>query len=405
VAPTRIRSGAVALLPIAALIVAFGNAAADEPTAASDEKLKRVMEQARLRAVAVPAPAAGERESAVRTQERSELLRRGETALEQGHVEAALQAFERAASISHAADTEMGLVRTYMQGGEYRRALAFVAHTASAHREVPGGAALYAWLLRIGGQGANALRLLEEARSRFPGDDVLAQAREQLRSPAPLATGALLTPPARLAPHGPSAGLPRSARVTGTALLIDGGRRALVPSSTLEGASSVWVRNGLGHLARGKVERRVAGADVAVLRLDKPLSADAHPGLAERDPFPGSIAYTVEYIESADSIARWPLLSAGFLGAPTKDGTRRRLGIDLPAGPRGGPVFDAAGRLTGIALRGRLGTDELVPVSRLRAAMGEAAIAPPGTSGAQAVSIDQIYEAALRSAVQVIAVR
>ncbi|MGE1095276.1 hypothetical protein, partial [Pseudomonas zeae] len=86
-----------------------------------------------------------------------------------GDAEAALRDFDVAAQRLHAADTEMSLVRAWMQQGEYRRAIAFVAHTAQAHRQVAGGAVLYAWLLSRGAQDAQALRLLDGAGGIEPG--------------------------------------------------------------------------------------------------------------------------------------------------------------------------------------------------------------------------------------------
>ena len=80
--------------------------------------------------------------------ERAALLDAAEAALARGDTEAALAGFERAAGMLHAPDTEMGLVRSQMQAGQYRRALAFAAHTAGAHLEAPAASALYAWLLR-----------------------------------------------------------------------------------------------------------------------------------------------------------------------------------------------------------------------------------------------------------------
>src|SRR5262245_62620692 len=68
---------------------------------------------------------------------RSDLLRTGEAALARGDSAKALEAFERAAAMLHAADAEMSLVRVYMQNGAYRRAAALAAHAAGAHREEP----------------------------------------------------------------------------------------------------------------------------------------------------------------------------------------------------------------------------------------------------------------------------
>lgn len=187
-----------------ALVGALNPASASE---SSEKKLRQLMLQQRqsagISATSVP--------SAERLQERTLLLKKGESALVRLEVDSALQAFERAALILHAADTEIALVRAYMQGGEYRRALAFGAHTAGAHLDVIGGSALYAWLLYIGGQPAIAQRLLSEVESRSPDKPLIKTVQQQLASGLPRAghaTPALLTLPTRLAPYGSGDALP-----------------------------------------------------------------------------------------------------------------------------------------------------------------------------------------------------
>ena len=81
---------------------------------------------------------------AVETAQSYALLAEGEMHLAVGDVEEAQAAFDRAASLRHGADIEVSLVRTYMQAGEYRRALAFGAHAAGAHTDFPAATALYA---------------------------------------------------------------------------------------------------------------------------------------------------------------------------------------------------------------------------------------------------------------------
>ena len=367
------------------------------PPNAADIRLKQIMQQARPQSASVAQHAL--------MKKRTELLQQGEAALARVDVDAALKAFDQAAGILHAADTEMGLVRAYMQGGEYRRALAFVAHTAQAHREVAGAAALYAWLLYSGGQSVNAKQILGDAASLFPRDTLLAEARRQLDSRAPIATGALLKLPARMAPFGPMAGSPSASRVASTGVLIDSGKRALIPLAAVGKATTVWVRDGLGRSSRATVERRVAASDLALLQLDSPITGGPDLAMAAGDPFPGSVAFAVEYVATASAMPSWPLLSSGFIGSASADGARRQLGIDLPSGPRGGPVFDFAGRLIGIALASSDGNDRLVPVSQLRQLIG----APLGKSATallnQRMPVDQIYEAALRTTIQVITAR
>ncbi len=162
-------------------------ACAQPPAPASGvEALQRYLERTRE---AAAAQTAAEREQ--RLHERSALLVQGEAALANGDVGRALGAFERAALMLHAADTEMALVRTYMQAGEYRRAVSFSAHTAGAHRQVIAGAVLYAWLLSRGGQDDAARRLLAAAQHESH-DPLLREAQQLMASTAGLPRGALM---------------------------------------------------------------------------------------------------------------------------------------------------------------------------------------------------------------------
>ena len=386
---------------------------------ASDEKLLQFMQQVRPQPAANQAGGTAVREATTvppeRLKERADLLKAGEAALARMDANAAIDSFDRAALILHAADTEIALVRAYMQNGQYRRALAFGAHMAGAHLDVIGGSALYAWLLHAGGQGVIAQRLLAEADARLPNNAMLARAQLQLKAGTPLATGNLLTLPTRLAPYGSSRGLPPAARVLGSGLLIGDGGLALVPLALLPRSGNFWLRNGLGNLSRGTVQKHLPSTDVALVRLESPLPAPENLWAAPADAFPGSVGYAVEYVASRDSTPAWPVLRTGFLGAAIGDGSERLLGIDMPAGPRGGPVFDAAGRLTGLALPGRLDKsgrspthDRLVPLSalqtQLRSSVQATAIwgSPPPADLPPRAAADRIYETSLKASVQLI---
>ena len=90
------------------------------------------------------------------------------------------------------------------------------------------------------------------------------------------------------------------------------------------------------------------------------------------------------------------------------DSGARLLGIDMPAGPRGGPVFDGAGQFIGLALPGIFGKggDRLVAASQLNRALGSVLVFAPATAGpTPREPVDKIYEASLRSALQVITAR
>ena len=379
---------ALIALAVAAICGIASVASAETP---AEEKLRLLM-QGRHPGGAAP--------SDERLREREDLLRRGEAALAQRDVEAAERAFDRAAMILHAADTEMGLVRSYMQAGQYRRALAFGAHTAGAHLDVVGGAALYAWLLHLGGQEAVAQRLLTQAQARAPDQPLVRDVASQLRSPAPRAHGAMLLPPARLAPYGSMHGLARDARVVATGTLVGEGRFALVPLGVISTGARYWVRNGLGQLVAATVAATDGALGLALLRLATPLPAAAQ-FKAPADAFPGSIAFAVEYATTPDAPAAWPMLKAGFMGAALGAGGGRELGVSLaPDSPRGGPVFDQAGRLLGVAVQAG-GVDHLVAVSQLQPAFKNYFVMPVDSAN-QKLTADAIYEPALLVTLQVI---
>jgi len=345
-----------------------------------------------------------------RLQERAALLRTGEAALARRDTALALDAFDRASLILHAADTEIALVRGYMQAGDYRRALSFGAHTAGAHLDVAGGSLLYAWLLHLGGQTAVAQKVLADLGVRGSGDSLMLAVQQQLRSGAPLAAGPLLALPLRLAPYAEAKGLPKAARIAGSAVLLPAGNRALVPLRLLGRASGkLWLRNGLGQLARARIEQRLPALDLALVRLERPLPvADEGLALAASDAFPGSAGFAVEFVSSAGAAGAWPVLRSGFLGGWQGTQGDRLLGIDMPAGPRGGPVFDAAGQLLGVALpaSARQTGDRLVSVSQLRQALGAVLpaarpVAAPGTPKPHGAA-DKLYEASLRTTLQVL---
>ena len=126
-----------------------------------------------------------------------------------------------------------------------------------------------------------------------------------------------------------------------------------------------------------------------------------------RDPFPGSPAFALGYASAASATPTWPLLRVGFLGAATDHTGVYELGVDVAHGPQGGPVFDAAGRLAGIAIDDRSGRLRIILPSLLRR-QGLPAPAPD-TGGAAASSerlaFDEIYERGLARVVEILGAR
>lgn len=339
---------------------------------------------------------------------RAALLRGGEARLAGGDAAGAEADFDRAALMLHAADTEIALVRTYVQQGQYRRALAFCAHTAGVHRDVVAAAALYAWLLHLGGQTRVARMRLAEAQALYPGEPLLAAVRAQIDAPWSRADGPMRALPARMAPYAAVAPvLPASARVAGTATLLPDGASALATSDAVIGARAVWLRNGLGQVTPAHVESVDAELGIAMLVAATPWPALPAVAAPSTDPFGGRPGYTAEYPRRDGADADWPLLRLGFLGPLARDGRHRALGLDLPAatpGARGGPVLDEAGRWVGIALppaSGDAGGDRWLTAGTLRERLGSR-LGDPAAGDRARLAPDMAYERAMRLALQLI---
>lgn len=334
--------------------------------------------------------------------ERARLLARGEEALSASRINDAWLAFERASNMKHAVDAETAIVRTYMQAGQYRRAISFAAHTSGVHAGDPAGVGLYGWLLHLGGQRAAAERLLSEASIRLPGQRFLGEVRAAIRENAAFPEQ---DPPAaavRLYPYAESNAGARKSVVAGTAVLIDQGRHAIVPTATLGGARTVWLRNGMGQTRKASVKTRIKSKGLTLLSLHAPLPLPQELQIAASDPFPGSVGYVAEYAANTRPTPAWPVLHVGFLGLPLENSADRALGVDVPRGPRGGALFDSTGRLAGIAVKGNDGSDQAVLINDLRKHLTKwfpAAHSPLETSKPSA---DQVYETALQTTLQVL---
>lgn len=340
---------------------------------------------------------------------RAARLHQGETALMQGDAEAAMQAFEQAGALGHDPAIELGLVSAAMQAGHYRQALGFAAHTAGEHAQDAACLATYLWLLRLGGQADFARQLWATASQRtWPEADqrVLQAVRDAWAGPWPRAEGLLRQSPLHLAPHPHGQTVPNGARVLASGTLVrdaQGVQRAIVPASVVTAGArqDCWVRNGLGFTVKARLDQ-VAGL-VATLRLEEAMPDEATA--APRDAFPGSPAHAFAQAvaPAPDGAAAWPLMKMGFAGQVHRQGGRL-LGIEVQAGsnPLGGPVLDAQGRLTGVAIG--LGADpepeRLVPTSTL-ARLGW--LGPPAQNpqGAPLPS-DELYEHGLKSTLQLI---
>lgn len=348
--------------------------------------------------------------------ERAAIVARAESDLLRGDIVAAVEGFERAGSMQHAADSEMGLVRAFMQRGDYAQALAFAAHVAGEHLDAPDAAVQYAWLLRVGGQTAVSDRVIADSLARAPADATVSAAARAFASPLPAPTGILLDAPHRVAPAAPLAprvsDVPADARVLSSGVLLPDGWHALVPASRAGRPlpMRLWVRNGLGETREAEVDTPAGGANDSgfiVLRLRSALRAGDIDLVVRRAAFAGSPASAVEYAEATPATPAWPWLRIGFLGSPVGERGWRRLNVDVAASLGGGPVFDASGRLAGIVARDAAGRAmtwpvALWPVAAAAPAVSNAVDGSEGRSASGVVPPERLYGRALRVALQVI---
>ena len=328
------------------------------------------------------------------------LLERAEAALDAGDAQAALDAFQQAAAQRHSPDIETGLVRAQMQAGEYRRALAFAAHTAGAHPFDGNGIALYGWLLYVGGQPVLAHQLLGAAAQRMPGDLAVAATLARTQAVAPPAVGSA-PPRFRFPLRGPTPG--SDARWVGSATLVGDGQLALVPMAWLEGAQTLWLRDSTGATTPAELLKREPQLGLGLLRLMGSQAGVKSPPAARREAFAGSPAFAFGHVAPAAGMPPWPVTTLGFLAMPPAGPDARPLGFDLSSSSPGGPVFDASGRWIGVTVPNADGSASLVSAAAARALWepGQPAGAPAEQIPPR-VAVDELYEAASRVTLQVI---
>ena len=314
--------------------------------------------------------------------ERQRRLDEARLALSRGEADAAVVPLDAAAAMSHAADTELLQLQSLLQRGRVRQALAFAPHTAAAHRDAPEARALHLWLLAVSGQSAHAAALRADGP---PAGDAVAAALLLLGTDVTLAAG--LPGPW---PNGVD--VPVDARPVATGLLLDGGALALVPAvALLRDSAPLWLRNGLGRASQARpapADAALADAGLMLLRVEPPLAPPAPPQRAPRPAFAGSPALRVAALRMDGAAPAWPLLQTGFLGRVDREG-RQALGWPSGATLGGGPVFDAAGRLVGLALPVP-GGEQLLPAALLGPLQ-----ALPVSADARPRTPDEVYEAAL----------
>jgi hypothetical protein len=256
----------------------------------------------------------------------AEFLAQAERALRDERPAAAAGLFERASRLDDvSAAAELGMMRAYLQAGDYAHAVAWGRLVAGEHPDAPEAAA---W----------------------------ADAVEALARPAAAASARPGVPPL---PGPAPAALPRAGRpleLLGGGLIAGAPERLLLPpalASALADVEGLRVTDGTGTRwrvrdASGALSRESSGeAEPApVIALPAVRGARARPGRPVLVLHPG--------LPARDGAFSWPHLRPALLTFPAAGEHRLGIASPGPAAPRGSPVFDACGQWLGWLDDGRL---------------------------------------------------
>jgi hypothetical protein len=433
-------------------------------------------------ASATPTAAANATSSQQTAQEQGISLEAAQKALQTGVAARAAALFETLAQRGESPDAEIGLVRALLQAGEFRKAMAYANLTAGEHPDSSEAAALLAFLLDRVGRTEQAFSTLKRLRNERPDDptpvaanaEILidrhapAQARAMLeewyarhREPLHPQLERLLTR-AKLAEQAASAQQAASAEkgmsldtgaqpsrvraalkadtqgwpappfepfalanhriVAGSnGITVDAGKQVLTHRGVVDGVSGMLlVRNGLGEVRRAEVASASGTGELVRLRLTTPFPASRSLPSDQLLPPEGvrfCFAFGFSVPQSSD--AAYPAIAPGLVvRADAGVGGLMQITSALGAGDNGTPIFDARGRLLGLALGAG---DHVIAGKDLRRNLGNGAFAvrtvQPQSESSQpqraantpagplppTPSVEELYERLAPTVVQIVA--
>jgi len=147
---------------------------------------------------------------------------------------------------------------------------------------------------------------------------------------------------------------PGSMMMTGSGVVLEGGRQIITNRHVIEGMSVVYVRNGTGHVRRAHVAKVSSEDDLALLEIDSPFPEGAvMPLSAIVEPAAGRSAIAMGYPMITVFGDEQPSLTEGIVaktsGLSDDPGTFE-MTAKLNKGNSGGPIFDKRGHLIGVAV-------------------------------------------------------
>ena len=163
---------------------------------------------------------------------------------------------------------------------------------------------------------------------------------------------------------------PGSPVMTGSGVLLEGGRLILTNRHVVDGMKSVAVRSGTGHVRMAKVVKVSPEDDLALLETDNPFPDRSAMPLSEIvEPAPGRSAVVMGYPLISVLGDEQPSLTEGVVAKDAGlagDPTTFQITAKVNKGNSGGPIFDRRGRLIGVAV-GKLDVADVERKSGVRA--------------------------------------
>jgi len=211
---------------------------------------------------------------------------------------------------------------------------------------------------------------------------------------------------------------PGSPILTGSGVLIEGGRLIVTNRHVVEGVKTIAVRSGTGHVRKARVVRVSSDDDLALLEIDHPFPEHSETKISDIvDALPGRTAVVMGYPLINVFGDEQPALTEGIvaksMGLGNDPGTFQ-MTAKINKGNSGGPVFDRQGHLLGVTVGKADGADVYqkngtviedmniaIKASRIRKFLGRPAQAEEIPN--REMSLEELYQKMLPRAVLVAA--
>ncbi len=147
---------------------------------------------------------------------------------------------------------------------------------------------------------------------------------------------------------------PGSSIMTGSGIVMEGGRQIITNRHVVEDMTRFAVRNGTGHVRTAHVVRISSDDDLALLEIDQPFpDGSALPFADLVEPAPGRSAIVMGFPLINILGDEQPALTEGIVAKTLgfdNDPNTFQMTTKINKGNSGGPVFDRRGRLIGVAV-------------------------------------------------------